>query len=91
MLSASGIDSGAADETPIPVDMCNFARAETDMYLIGFAKEGSFGKFSRSRTPASARSMELGSRYPTLSTNPTCYASEHPLLTQCVGQPADRK
>ncbi|MGB8340786.1 MAG: DUF1214 domain-containing protein [Chthoniobacterales bacterium] len=37
---------------PIPVNVSNFARAETDMYLSRFVTRGGFGKFDHNRTPA---------------------------------------
>jgi hypothetical protein len=36
---------------PIPVNVSNFARAETDMYFARFAARGGFGKFDHNRTP----------------------------------------
>ena len=35
--------------TAVPVTVDNFSRAETDMYLAGFVKEGAFGKFFHHR------------------------------------------
>jgi hypothetical protein len=35
----------------VPVNVDNFARAETDMYMARTVKEGGFGKFSHNRTP----------------------------------------
>jgi hypothetical protein len=37
---------------PIPVNVSNFARAETDMYLSRFVSRGGFGRFDHNRTPA---------------------------------------
>jgi len=41
-----------ASADPVPVNVSNFARAETDMYLARFAARGGFGKFDHNRTPA---------------------------------------
>lgn len=38
-----------AQDTPLPVDAHNFARAETDLYMSGTVKDGGFGKFRHSR------------------------------------------
>jgi hypothetical protein len=37
---------------PVPVNVSNFARAETDMYLSRFVSRGGFGKFDHNRMPA---------------------------------------
>lgn len=36
---------------PIPVNVSNFARAETDMYFSRFVSRGGFGNFDHNRTP----------------------------------------
>ncbi len=42
----------AVAQQAVPVTADNFVRAETDMYMGRFAKEGAFAKFIHSRTPA---------------------------------------
>lgn len=37
---------------PIPVNVSNFSRAETDMYFSRLVARGGFGKFDHNRTPA---------------------------------------
>lgn len=41
-----------ASADPIPVNVNNLARAETDMYLSRFVLRGGFGKFDHNRTPS---------------------------------------
>jgi len=54
LLAALGgfVLSIPASADPIPVNVSNFARAETDMYLSRFVARGGFGKFDHNRTPA---------------------------------------
>lgn len=42
----------ATGATPIPVDVSNFVRAETDLYFGRFVKAGGFGKFAHRRDMA---------------------------------------
>ena len=46
LLAASVVNVHAQPAgTAVPVTADNFRRAESDMYLAGFVKEGGFGKF----------------------------------------------
>ena len=42
----------ARAQTPVPVTADNFIRAESDVYMSGAVKDGSFGKFFHRREPA---------------------------------------
>lgn len=44
---------GAAAQSPVPVTIDNFVRAESDLYLGNLVKEGGVGKFLHRREPAS--------------------------------------
>lgn len=45
--------ASAQEQTPIPVTLDNFVRAESDMYIASAFKEGGLGKFHHRREPAS--------------------------------------
>lgn len=47
----------AAEKVPVTVD--NFPRAETDMTIASYAKEGAFGRFMHSRTPPSIDDQKI--------------------------------
>ena len=54
--------STAAQNTanaPIPVNVHNFVRAETDRYFEGMVKSGGFGKLSHRRTPSSIDAQDV--------------------------------
>lgn len=52
-LVFAGIGVAAQAQTPVPVTVDNFVRAESDLYMGNAAKEGGFGKFAHRREPAS--------------------------------------
>jgi len=39
-------------QSPVPVTVDNFPRAESDLYMGNAVKDGGFGKFHHNRTPA---------------------------------------
>lgn len=51
LAGISPLQASAAD--PIPVDVDNFVRAESDMYMASMVKDGALGKFVHRREPAS--------------------------------------
>ena len=44
---------------PVPVNVSNFARAETDMYMSRFVAKGAFGKFAHTRKPSPIDKQEV--------------------------------
>lgn len=44
---------GAAAQSPVPVTVDNFVRAESDLFIGNLAKQGGVGKFQHRREPAS--------------------------------------
>ena len=55
----SPADAQDAVAKPIPVNVHNFVRAETDLYLSRMVKGGSFGKFGHRRAPASIDDQDV--------------------------------
>jgi len=47
------IAAAQATGAPVPVTVDNFVRAESDMYIVGVAKQGGVGKLQHRREPAS--------------------------------------
>jgi len=43
--------AGTYAQSPVPVTVDNFARAESDLYMGNAVKDGGFGKFHHNRTP----------------------------------------
>ncbi|MBU6328319.1 MAG: DUF1214 domain-containing protein [Verrucomicrobia bacterium] len=44
---------------PVPVNVSNFSRAETDMYMSRFVAKGAFGKFDHTRKPTPIDKQEV--------------------------------
>ncbi|HEX5575605.1 MAG TPA: DUF1254 domain-containing protein, partial [Gemmatimonadales bacterium] len=47
------------DETPVPVNVSNFARAETDLYFGRTVKEGAFGTLRHRRTATPVEKQDV--------------------------------
>jgi para-nitrobenzyl esterase len=52
MIAALGCLAAASAPAPIPVNIGNFTRAETDMYMGKAAQDGAFGQLRHRREPA---------------------------------------
>jgi hypothetical protein len=52
LTSALAFPACAQDTKPLPVNVHNFARAETDVYFASIVKRGSFGKLGHARSPS---------------------------------------
>jgi para-nitrobenzyl esterase len=59
IVLASPSAARSADDAPIPVTVHNFARAETDFYFGGMARDGGFGKLHHRRAPASVDEQDV--------------------------------
>ncbi len=48
----TGAHSQSSTGSPVPVSADNFVRAESDLYFSGVVKNGGFGRFDHTRSPA---------------------------------------
>lgn len=58
-LATLGMANSHAADTAIPVDVNNFARAESDLYMSRMVADGSFGKFFHSRQPVAIEAQNV--------------------------------
>lgn len=57
VAGSMGAPTYASDSVPVTVD--NFVRAETDVTMAAYAKEGALGKFMHARTPSSINDQKI--------------------------------
>jgi hypothetical protein len=59
LLAALSAFAGASRAAPLPVNVSNFARAETDMYMGKAVKDGAFGQLRHRREPAAIDQQDV--------------------------------